>query len=201
MRCEKIRRWISDDMDGALGPGRKQRLEEHFAGCPACRAYRQALESIQAGSREILSVQRPAGDREKALARLTGTILAEEAGGRRRQAPASVPRTRWVWAGAATASLAAAILVFVIAGRGPAPAEEFPLGFESSLAAIAQDLASDPGLADEFEAAIAASIREHEPEIHRDLVPLLDRQALFLESLTDEEVRLLNEELIAEIVS
>src|SRR4030067_2417460 len=50
MKCEKIERWISDDLDGALMPGKRPRLEAHLSACPACREYRKKARRIQAAS-------------------------------------------------------------------------------------------------------------------------------------------------------
>ncbi|TFG56526.1 MAG: zf-HC2 domain-containing protein, partial [Candidatus Aminicenantes bacterium] len=48
MRCETITKWLSDDLDGALSPNRKARLEAHLRECRACLGTRSDLILLQA---------------------------------------------------------------------------------------------------------------------------------------------------------
>ena len=47
MKCRAAQRRLSDELDGALDPGRRSRLEAHLRVCPACRAYRGVLARLQ----------------------------------------------------------------------------------------------------------------------------------------------------------
>ena len=49
MRCERARKLLSDQLDGALPASARARLEAHIGACQACRAYGEALVRLQAG--------------------------------------------------------------------------------------------------------------------------------------------------------
>lgn len=57
MRCSKIRRYISDDIDGQLTAAKKERLERHVERCPGCRKLRDDFQRIidSAGKLETLA--------------------------------------------------------------------------------------------------------------------------------------------------
>ncbi len=46
MRCSKIRKYISDDIDGQLTAGKRARLERHLERCPGCRKLQVDFQRI-----------------------------------------------------------------------------------------------------------------------------------------------------------
>ena len=48
MNCEKVKKWISLEMDGELSPRRVARLQAHLDRCPACCKARESWASIGA---------------------------------------------------------------------------------------------------------------------------------------------------------
>jgi hypothetical protein len=198
MRCKKIKRWISDDLDGALKPGRKKRLAEHLASCPACQTYKRGLEALQAA---VQNAAGPAPSLEywpNALGRLAERIREAPGPERVRPAPALFPHVRWALAGAASLLVAAAVLYFALT---PARVEReaLPAGFEEGWSALNRELSDNPELARAFAFSLRSALNEPLREIQGEVVPLIDGHALFLEDLSDEEVLLLNAELAKEI--
>jgi anti-sigma factor RsiW len=48
MKCSEVQENLSAWMDGEVPEGLRQRLADHLAGCPACRAELVALERLDA---------------------------------------------------------------------------------------------------------------------------------------------------------
>lgn len=44
MRCEKIRPWVSQSIDGTLPPGPTELVEQHLRECPDCAVFQQELK-------------------------------------------------------------------------------------------------------------------------------------------------------------
>ncbi|MFO7734131.1 MAG: zf-HC2 domain-containing protein [Candidatus Aminicenantes bacterium] len=194
MRCDKARKWISDDLDGALPGSRKARLEDHLAGCPACRAYLGDLELIAGEARG-----RPADDPPPGYWPDFGRRLE-----RRLASPAPPARTaprlgyrRWAWAGAA--SLVVVAVAVYIAFLRPGVEQDaawFPNG--SSLASILLEAEGDPDLTSRLDGLVSASIEELTVGPDEDIpVPFAD-DPLFWEGLSEEELRFIVSELEAE---
>jgi anti-sigma factor RsiW len=113
MKCGKIRRWLSAELDGELPPARRARLAEHIETCSACAQYRDALAGRE---RQIKALAFPAVSTS-----FYGQVrmkLAREAGGSRREAPR---RFEWAWRWAPqAATLLIALFLGIIAGSGTA---------------------------------------------------------------------------------
>ncbi len=46
MDCEQNQIWMTDALDGLLAPAERERLMDHVARCPACRADWAALQAV-----------------------------------------------------------------------------------------------------------------------------------------------------------
>lgn len=198
MRCEKSKRWISDGLDGALVPVREKKLDAHLAVCPVCRSYRRGLDALQGEAKRAARLVQAAEYGQSGLDRLAEMIKATP--GPVRKTPAFSPRGRWAWAGAASLLAAGGILYLTLAPSRTAP-ESFPASFEEGWSRIDVRLEENPDLAREFASSLQTSLREPLREARSEVLPLLDRHVLFLEDLSDEEVRLLNAELAKEIAN
>jgi len=187
MRCAKIERWISDDIDGALAPRKKDIVARHLSSCPSCRAYRVHVMGLQAGALE----QNRAAERPDAYWREFGARLEERLGGER---PFLADRARlaarrsWVWSGAglaAAAALAAYLLVLRPDAVRPGP---FVFSFEDTVASIMTEIGDDPELERSFGTALQASIDEAVGEAGGEAFGSPSGDPLFWESLSDEEL-------------
>lgn len=70
MRCEQIREWLSEAVDGRLEAGREQALREHLRACDACRLEHAALRQTVALMRAMPPVPAPPGLENRVRRRL-----------------------------------------------------------------------------------------------------------------------------------
>ncbi|MBM3293093.1 MAG: hypothetical protein FJY82_01070 [Candidatus Aminicenantes bacterium] len=197
MSCDRRRRRISDDLDGVLSPGRSKKLAAHLALCLDCRAYRRGLEALQAAVRSAPGPARSPEDGARAIGRLAAGIREESGRAKVRALPVSRRIRPWAWAGAASLLAAGTFLFLHLRPAGVTEAV-LPDAFEDPWISLAGRL-DDADVARTFAASLQSALNESLREIQGEVVPFLDRQALFLEDLSDEEVRLVNQELAREI--
>jgi hypothetical protein len=193
MRCGTIEKWISDELDGDLSGRKKRRLDLHLAACAACRAYRNRLERLQheAGLLRVPSV--PADYWETSVARLQQKLRSEApAVAAARPRPAFSPRMRWAWSGGAGLLAAAAFLVLAVFRMNP-PLEPYPISFEDTVNGVFSQIGDNAELEKDFDLVVRTSIREHVGPADDDVKRLLYGSSLFLDGLSDEEVKLLDE--------
>ena len=180
MRCERIRRMQSDDMDGALAPRDKDVLSRHLASCPSCRAYRESLLKLQAGALDLnRGAERPDADW-----RDFGARLADE---RASSAPAA-GRRAWAWGGAglaAAAAVAAAFLLLRPAGVRPGP---FVFSFEDTVSSLLAEIGDDAELESAFAGALQASIEEAVGGADSGDYGARSGDPLFWEGLSDDDL-------------
>jgi anti-sigma factor RsiW len=184
MRCQTARKWISDELDGALPSGRGVRLEAHLRTCRACRVYREDLERIQAGTG---LPEAPAGFWAAFERELEARLAAEEAGRKRVEVPFAAGR-RWAWAAAAALVLAGVSLWFALPRPGPAMTEAWVAG-DDILDPIVRAVESDPELAGRIDRELQASIEAMSPVGEAEAAGLTPADPLFWESLSDDELR------------
>jgi hypothetical protein len=184
MRCRAAQRRLSDELDGALDPRRRSRLEGHLRVCPACRAYRGGLARLQAGVRPEAgrSAEYWAGFEKRLEARLDG----EEAGRRAVESPfAGRRRVAWAVAGLALAAVAAAW--FGLLRPRPILIADWPQD-EYGLAPLLLEAEADPELERAVEGEIRASIGEIAPAADADAAAFAAADPLFWEGLSEEEL-------------
>jgi len=70
MNCHDSKQLIMEYLDGELAPAEKQRLDEHLAGCEACRAELAEQERVIRSVRTLPRVAAPAGLDAKVVARI-----------------------------------------------------------------------------------------------------------------------------------
>jgi anti-sigma factor RsiW len=185
MRCFTARRRLSDELDGALRPGRKLRLEAHLQTCPACRAYGRGLARIQAHGR-------PAGERapeewtsfERSL---EARLDALEPGARPVPRPFAV-RPRWAWAVPAAMVLAAAAAWYALGPSGT-PAVETWAGYDDVLDPLMAAAEADGDLAGRIDREVGVMIDEMAPAPDAEAVVLRAADPLFWEGLSDDDLR------------
>ncbi|MCX6560760.1 MAG: zf-HC2 domain-containing protein [Candidatus Aminicenantes bacterium] len=175
-------------MDGRLADAPRLEMEAHLASCRDCRGYQASLAMLQAVSKASLSGQAADPDPERmarSLARLKSGL--KEASVR----PAPFAGPRWAWAGAAAALLVATVgLYLMILRPGPAP-ELVPYAFSDARSGLALSLVEDEALALAFDSAIRASLVENSIASPAASEPLASNAGFYLDSLSDEDVLVL----------
>jgi len=200
MRCEKVKRWISEALDGRLSEKKRFRLDAHLEDCPICRSYKTGLERVQ----KEAGLARDKGPGPEyfaaSLIRLRSRLKAEDAAALpiERHAPAFSPRGRWAWAGAASLLFAAAG-IFFISSRTRLPQELYSPAMDEPLASFEHQISDNPDVASEFDQAVRKSLRETAGIRHADVEPLLADHTMLVESLTDEEIQAFDTALQKEI--
>ncbi len=191
MRCVSARKWISDDLDSALLPRKKGRLDAHLRQCSHCRSHKAGLARLQAGAWAVeeRSPEYWAGFEKRLASKLTA--LAP------RKTKVGAPfygRGRWAWAAAGFLILVAAGTYFAIIRPGRA-VETAWVPFEDSLTPLLQVAEANPELGNFVNQEILASIEELTPVPEKDLaVPSAD-DPLFWEGLSEAELAYIVSEL------
>lgn len=182
MRCGAARRRLSDDLDGALTPGRRERLEAHLRSCDACRTCRDALARLQAAVR-------PGADRSPeywaGFERRLASRLESAGPGR----ASRFGRRRWAWAAAGVLVLSAAGAIWYASSRQDTLVTTAWLAEEDLLTPLLEDAEADPELERDIEQAIRASIEEMTPVPDADAAALPVADPLFWEGLSEDELR------------
>jgi hypothetical protein len=191
MRCETVKKRLSDDLDGAFAPAKQARFEAHLRGCPGCRAYRAGLAFLQSGAT-------PAADRSPEYwtgfeERLGSKLAAIDPGRRTVCAPFSA-RRRWAWAAAGFLAIAAAGTYFAVS-RAAGTVEMAWVPYEDSLAPLLQEAEANPEFGSLVNREILASIEELTPVPEKDLAVPPAADPLFWEGLSEEELGYIASEL------
>ncbi len=115
MNCRRFEELFALHVEGDLPERKRRAVDEHMAGCEACRDFAARLEASQ---RAVKDLRDEAVDAE-ALEEIRGRVLARIA------ADAPAPRFSWRFAYAAAAVLAVAAVVWV-SRRAPEPPPPLP---------------------------------------------------------------------------
>jgi hypothetical protein len=197
MKCEKIERWISDDLDGALMPGKRPRLEAHLSACPACREYRKKARRIQAASVRLEEPEVSPESLEALSAEIRRKLRLERPGERAGRSLTLI----WRWVRLAGPAVLALVLgVVILRGRGEAPQDDV-FSLEGCFDRVAREIAGDDDLAAGFSRFISESlVEEREASLPSGDVYIWN-EPYFWECLGDDELRLVEEEIKKEIPS
>lgn len=191
MRCETVKRWLSDDRDGALAPERRVRLEAHLRECRDCRGYRVVLSRIQAGTP-------PVADRSPEYwsafeRRLESKLDDVESIRGPARAPLFAGR-RWAWAAAGFLVMAAVGVYFAV--RRPAGALETAwVPYQDPLAQLLMEAEADPEVENLVNRELLASLSDADPDADGDDGVLVASDPLFWEGLSEEELEYIAAEL------
>ena len=191
MKCGTARKWLSDELDGALTAGRKARLEAHSRVCESCRSYRDGLARIQAGA--ALPDAHPPEFWAAFERDLDAKLVAAE---RDRRIVVDPVPSRWRLAALAAAAM---VLVgfgiwFVLLRPGTAMTEAW-VPYEDVLDPLVEAAEANPEIAALVDREILASIEEMEPVPDADAVVLSAADPLFWEGLSDDELQAIVTEL------
>src|SRR4051794_903528 len=103
---------LNDYVDGALGPGGREEIERHLAGCAVCRQTVEDLRAILAATRELEPSEPPV----RAWSRLDRAIKLETASGKEASGASAGParagraRVYVAWLAAAAALVLATVV-------------------------------------------------------------------------------------------
>lgn len=79
--CRRTREGLTEYLENALSPERRQGLEQHLAGCAGCREEKVRLEAIIAGARSVAAERMPERMKRVLLRKFSGRSEADvEAG-------------------------------------------------------------------------------------------------------------------------
>jgi predicted anti-sigma-YlaC factor YlaD len=190
MRCATTKKWLSDDLDGALSPNRKIRLEAHLRECRDCRGYRADLARIQAGTPPV--ADRSAeywADFEKRLE--SGLAGVEPV--RRPHRVALFAGRRWAWAAAGFLVMAAVGTYF--ASRPVGALETAWMPYEDPLARLLLEAEVDPEVENLVNRELLTSIADAAPDTEEDYAVPIASDPLFWEGLSVEELEYIAVEL------
>ena len=200
MRCRKSEKWISDGIDGNLAVRKRRKLDAHTEACGSCRAYRFHLGKLQDEAKRLPGPALSPEYWQDSIARLqanlarTGRAEQQEFKLRPRQAPAFFRGPRWAWAGAAS-FLAVGLGFYLVLFQGRGLLETSPLAFSDQINRLYEKIGDNVDLETEFNALIHASILEEAGELSGEVKHLLYGNTHFLDSLSDEEVQILDAEI------
>lgn len=197
MKCDEIERWVSDDLDGALTPKYKESLESHLSACPACREYRRQIRRIQAESIRLVGPEVSPEHLEALSAGIMGKLRLERQG---KEAGRALPLI-WRWARlAAPAVLALALGLLLLRGRGEELQDDM-FSFEGCFNRIDREIAGDAEVAAVFSCFVTESLAEEEDSLFASEDPNIWNEPYFWEGLSDDELKLIEEEVKKEIRS
>lgn len=201
MNCAKAEKWISDWVDRALPPGKEKMLLAHLSVCSACRLYSEQASFLSREAQNLYADAVPSGIEDVLAAKLKDSLIgksAEEQAGQK-----AGLQSAWRWA----AALSALVLILGLHGLleperalilGP---DFYNSSYESVLFEITWEIEEDARLAEIFNAMILNSI---EDELGGGVLNDMGgyrENPLFLNDFTEEELKLLEDELKKDIKS
>ncbi len=192
MKCRKIEKLLSDDIDGDLPEKKKKTLETHLRKCSSCSSYAKNIERFheQAKNLERLEVS-PVYWEE-----FTSRIKTEISYAQQEKMRGLPQFLRWPWTWAGAAFLFVIVIgLFLYLAQNKTPQEVYVFSFESSLAKIYQEIGSDQELEQLFNSAILASIGETLEDSGWGERPDFYENLILWENLTEEEMRYLESEI------
>jgi len=192
MKCKKIEKWISDNIDGELSERNKNKVEEHLQKCSLCRSYRVGLEKIHRTAKNLDS-EKVSPDYWKDFPLKIKARLSSLTPEKRKPGPFA-PWWKWAWIGAGLI-LVVFIGLFLFYFKAKPEQEVYVFSYEDSLQRISQEIGSNSELEDIFNLVILASIGESLEESRREIVPDFFDLSSFLEDLTEEELIFLGSEI------
>src|SRR3954447_2229665 len=150
---------LNDYVDGALGPGGREDIDRHLAGCAVCRQTVEDLRAILAATRELEPSEPPV----RAWSRLDRAIKLETASGKEASAasagPARAGRSRVY---AAWLAAAAALVLATVVGMRYTP-HTTPSG--GTLQPASMDTASSSASAQSIETELRQAEAHYENAI------------------------------------
>ena len=201
MKCSKAEKWISDRVDGALPAGREGLLQSHLSTCPSCRDHaRQILrlvEEVDALYPDDVGIF----DGKAFSSRLRTKLSQSESSGPKVFQTGRRPVWRWAAASASLLLILGLQLLFKTDPSADMWANLYPYSYESTLSEISWEIQQDRRLEDIFNSLILTSIQEELDGDEVDIYGGYMGGSFLLEDLSDEDLKILEEELKKDITS
>lgn len=197
MTCQKYEKWISDALDGVLSRKKKKILEDHLTRCSDCRAYEERLSWIQGEAWRMEKAKPSPFYWQEFSASLEGKLKALEP-------ESETPRPfrlswKWAWMGAPVLLALTLSLVFFPRQR-PAPENDI-FSYEACLIRLHQEIGDDAKLEEHFNRIILGSLREGLDSAVLEEHSLISEDPFFWESLSEEELKFIEQEIKKEMKS
>jgi predicted anti-sigma-YlaC factor YlaD len=197
MICQKYEKWISDALDGALSERKKRNLNSHLTDCSDCHAYQESLSRIQAEALRLDKAKVSPSYWENFSASLKKRLQALEP---EREAPRALRLSwKWAWAGAPVFLALGISLVFLL-NRGQAPENDI-FSYEACLSRLHLEIGDDAKLEDNFNHVILGSLRGGLDSAALEERYLFSEDPFFWESLNEEELEFIEQEIKKEMKS
>jgi len=197
MRHRKIQKWLSDSRDGELSGKRRKILGRHLEKCASCCSYAKDLERITLETRKIKRPEVYPAYWEEFNLKLRAKIssLSQD-----KKVVAFFQRWKWAFAAAAIVVVIALGLLLYFT-QSQSAQEAYIFSFEDSLNQIYQEIGDDSELEELFNLVIMASIGETIEGSGETMKLNFFGEPLLWDSLSEEEMRLLESELKKNIKS
>ncbi|MDW7759333.1 MAG: zf-HC2 domain-containing protein [Acidobacteriota bacterium] len=198
MTCRTAERWMSDEMDGCLPEHRRARLAAHIEKCRDCRLYRTRLGIVGKESGKNMPPVLGQGYWEDFEARLRSRLESVAVAPIQTVAPVRTlrPAWRWVWAGA-TVTVLAVLAILVQPPRRP---PDVFLAFYPGEAVVffENEMTGNPVMQENFNRILTDSIEEAVRDSEAEGDGVLWDDPLFWESLSLEEMEMIEADLMGE---
>jgi hypothetical protein len=192
MRCRKIEKLLSNNIDGELPEKKNKILEVHLSKCSSCSSYAENIERLHKQAKNLERLEVSPVYWEEFTSRIK-TEISYAQQEKMRGLPLFL-RWKWAWAGA--------VLLFVIVvglflylTQNKTSQEVYVFSFESSLTKIYQEIGSDQELEQLFNSVILASIGETLEDSEWSERPDFHENLILWENLTEEEMKYLESEI------
>ncbi len=192
MRCRKIEKLLSDNIDGELSEKKNKILKTHIRKCSLCSLYAENIERLHKQAKNLERLEVSPVYWEEFTSRIK-TEISYAQQEKMRGSPLLL-RWKWAWAGAALLFVIVVGLFFYLT-QNKTPQEAYVFSFESSLVKIYQEIGSDQELEQLFNSVILASIGETLEDSGWDERPDFYENLILWENLTEEEMRYLESEI------
>ncbi len=200
MSCERYRKFISDELDGELDAQKAFRLAAHLEKCSSCRLYKAKLIDLQHKAGWLKGPSCSESYWEDFSARLKAKLRVET--GEKRQEVSAWQGWRFAWAaGAALLAVGLGLAAFLLFRPAKDGQEMHFLSFESFIDRVYQEIGPDERLVDFFNLAVMDFVAEEMDTGQPALRLYFPEDPLFIESLGEEEVEFIGQEIERETKS
>ncbi len=192
MRCRKIEKLLSNNIDSELPEKKNKILETHLRTCSSGISYAENIERLHKHAKNLERLEVSPVYWEEFTSRIK-TEISYAQQEKIRGLPLFL-RRKWAWAGAALLFVIV-VGLFLYLTQNKTPQEVYVFSFENSLAKIYQEIGSDPELEQLFNSVILASLGEILEDSGWGERPDFYENLMLWENLTEEEMRYLESEI------